>query len=272
MRGLYRACVALLTACPTAWAGAQDTPPPQEKPARFEGAVGLVLAYKPAFSGSSDRGISPLLAGFVRYGRITLTGSGGFTTRRQDEVERGLDAELVRSDAVRVNLSLRFDPGRRESASDQLEGMGNISATMRGRLGLRYTFLPNWNLSLAASTDLLGRDGGTVFDVGVSHAWRLDGRQRFILGVGAAAGDATYMQTWYGVTASQSTASGYAPYKPAAGWRDLSASATWRMEVTPEWAAFSSLSTNRLFGPAADSPLTRQRGGYTIAGGIARRF
>ena len=92
-----------------------EVPPPVEPavaaaaaPApKFEGALGLVLGYRPAFSGSSDRKISPQLAGFIRYRRFTLTGAGGFTTRRQDDVERGLDAKLLRRDRERVNLSLR---------------------------------------------------------------------------------------------------------------------------------------------------------------------
>lgn len=239
---------------------------------KFEGALGLVLAYKPAFSGSSDRKISPQLAGFIRYGRITLTGAGGFTTRRQDDVERGLDAELLRRDRVRVNLSLRYDQGRRQSESDQLTGMGNIKQTVRARLGLRWEPAPQWSLSLASSLDALGNGGGYTVEAGVSRTFILDARQRVILGAGLIGAGDRYLQTWYGVTAEQSARSGYPVYKPSEGLRDVHTGATWRIEVNPQWAGFASLGATRLLGPAANSPLTRQTNSYSISAGVARRF
>ena len=239
---------------------------------KFEGAVGLVLALKPAFSGSSDRKLTPQLAGFVRYGRLTLTGAGGFTTRRQDDVERGLDAELLRREGVRVNLSLRYDPGRREGQSDQLTGMGNIKSTVRTRLGLRWQPAPQWTLALASSLDLLGNGGGYLIDGGVSRTFVVDARQRFILGVNLSGAGDRYLQTWYGVTAEQSARSGYPVYEPREGLREVHTSATWRVEVNPQWAGFTSIGASRLLGAAADSPLTRQRNSLSLSAGIALRF
>jgi MltA-interacting protein MipA len=151
----------------------------QEAPAapaadKFEGVLGLVLHYGPAFSGSSDFKLKPELAGFLRYGRFTVTGAGGFTTRRQDDLERGLDTELVRRDDLRVNLSLRCDRGRSEAVGGQLAGMGDIRPTVRAR--------------------------------------------------------------------------------------------------DPQWAAFAGASASHLLGGAAASPLTRQRTGWAVSGGLARRF
>lgn len=246
--------------------------PTSAPPSKFEGAVGLVMDYKPAFSGSNDKRIRPHLAGFLRYGRFTVTGAGGFTTSRLDDVERGLDAELVRRQGVRLNLALRVDQGRRESTSDQLRGMGNIRPTVRTRLNLRLEPAPNWGLALAGSVDTLGRGGGYFVDAGVSRTFVIDARQRLILGAGLTVGGARYLQTWYGVNEQQSATSGYPVYKPGAGLRDAGTSATWRVEFNPDWAGFTSLGANRLLGPAADSPLTRQKNSVTVAAGIARRF
>ncbi len=239
---------------------------------KLEGAVGLVLAHKPAFSGSSDRQLKPQLAGFVRYGRFTLTGAGGFTTRRQDDVERGLDAELLRRESVRINLSLRYDPGRRENESDQLAGMGNIEHTVRSRLSLRWEPGPYWSLSLASGLDLLGNGGGYTVEAGVSRTFVIDAQHRVILGASLTGAGDRYLQSWYGVTAEQSARSGYLVYKPSEGLRDVHTSATWRIEVNPQWSGFASLGATRLLGPAADSPLTRQRNGWSMSAGIARRF
>jgi len=294
MRRLYRAGAAAVMAALMGAAQAQtsvstqpETPPPSQPDAaassaiaaaaanpapKFEGAVGLVLTLKPAFSGSSDRKISPQLAGFVRYGRLTLSGAGGFTTRREDDVERGLDAELVRRQGVRVNLSWRYDPGRRETQSDQLAGMGNIKATIRTRLGVRWEPAPQWTLSLASSIDTLGNGGGYLIEGGVSRSFVIDPRQRVVLSAGLTGAGDRYLQTWYGVTAEQSARSGYPVYEPREGWRDVRTGATWRIEVNPQWAGSASIGATRLLGAAADSPLTRQRNSLSVSAAIVRRF
>ena len=93
-----------------------------------------------------------------------------------------------------------------------------------------------------------------------------------ILGASLTAAGDRYMQTWYGVSEQQSAASGYPVTQAGAGLRDVGSSATWRIEANPQWAGFASLGASRLLGPAADSPLTRQRNSWSLSAGIARRF
>lgn len=239
---------------------------------RFEGALGMVLAYKPAFSGSSDFKIKPELAGFLRYGRITISGAGGFATRRQDEVERGLDAELMRREGLRVNLSLRVDGGRLESSSEQLRGMGDIRTTVRARLGARWDVAPRWQLSASTSADALNRVGGYLVSAGVSYTLPLDERQRLGFGAGISGAGDRFMQAWYGITPAQAAATGLPIYRAREGLRDVNGGVTWRIEIDPQWSAFAGASGAVLLGGAADSPLTRQRTGWSVSSGIARRF
>lgn len=257
---------------PSPDARSPDSQPPSPRQSKFEGAVGLILSYEPEFSGSSTFKIKPNLAGFIRYGRFTVTGGGGFTTKRQDDVERGLDTELLRRSNLRVNLALRYDPGRRESSSDELAGMGSIRSTVRARLGVRWEPAPLWQLSLGTSADIFGRGGGYTVSGGLSRTIPLGGSQRLILGTGVTGAGDRYLQTWYGVTAAQSATSGYPVYLPKEGLRDWSVGATWRTEINSDWAAFASTSATRLLGPAAGSPLVRQRDSWGLSAGIARRF
>lgn len=252
--------------------GSDAPSPAKTPPRRFEGAIGLILVHRAAFGGSSDRGLRPELAGFLRWGRLTLSGAGGFTTRAQDDVERGLDTLLVERDRLRVNLALRFDPGRRESSSEQLDGMGNVRATLRARLGLRWQPAPQWSVSLNGNIDALGRGGGTVVNAGVSRQWPLAPGRRVILAASLNGASERYMQTWYGVTPEQSAASGYPVHDASAGLRDLGLSATWRADFDERWAGFAGLGATRALGPAAASPLVRQRDSVSLSVGLARRF
>jgi MipA family protein len=296
MRALYRAgagALALALLCnahaqtgPSTAAAASASVPepaaaPQGEPATsaaagrhpgFEGAVGLALEYKPAYSGSSDMRVRPALAGFARWGRISVTGAGSFTTREQDDVEAGVDAELLRRDQLRLSASLRIDQGRRESSSPRLTGMGNIAPTLRTRLGLRWNFTPQWQGTLAGSTDALGHGGGLTINAGLSRSIRINPGQRLIFGAGLGWGSARYMQTWYGIAPVQAVASGYPVYQPGAGLRDVSVYATWRTEIDRHWAGFATLAQSRLTGPAAASPLTLRRDTDSLSLGLVRRF
>jgi MipA family protein len=249
----------------------QRTPPAAAT--KFEGAVGLVMTVGPAFAGSTDVVLKPSLAGFIRYGRYTLTGPGGFTTRRSDDVQRGLSTDVLRTEHLRINLSLRVDNGRRASSSPQLSGLGDIDSTLRMRLGARWAPSPHWSMVAGTNLDLLGRVGGAVLDVGVSHAWPWSPTSALSLGAGVTAGSRRTMQAWHGVTAEQAAASGYARYTPSAGLRDASVAVTWRQEW-PEarWALYATASASRLLGPAAASPLALQRDGWRLSSGLARRF
>jgi outer membrane scaffolding protein for murein synthesis (MipA/OmpV family) len=238
----------------------------------FEGAVGLLLAYKPTYSGGADYKVKPNVAGFLRYGRFTVTGAGGFTTRRQDDVERGLDAELVRREGLRMSVSLRVDPGRSESDSPDLAGMGDIRLTVRARLGVRWDVAKNWQLSLASSVDALNRVGGYQVEAGVSHTIPIDARQRIVLGASVSGAGDRYMQAWYGVNAAQSAASGYPEYRPGTGLKEVGVGVTWRNELSPQWATFAGASASHLLGGAADSPLTRKPNGWSVQAAVVRRF
>jgi hypothetical protein len=123
----------------------------------WEGAFGLIVRHGAAYPGSArvDTKLNP--GGFLRWGRYTLTGAGGFTTRRNLDVERGIGAELLRRDGLRVRLSLRYDEGRSDGSSPELVGLGEIRSTVRSRLAVRWEPTPGWVYTGAAGWDLLDR-------------------------------------------------------------------------------------------------------------------
>jgi outer membrane scaffolding protein for murein synthesis (MipA/OmpV family) len=239
---------------------------------KFEGAVGLVATYGPDYAGAAGSGFRFVPAGFVRFGRFTLSGAGGFTTRRNDDVERGVAASLIDNDDWRVSVALRYDNGRNESNSEVLAGMGDIDPTVRAKLIMRWTPAPGWSLQSGVNVDALGQGGGWWADFGVSRVWRLTPETRLSLGSTVSYGGATYLQTWFGVSPEQATRSGHAVFKPAAGLRDVTLGTSLRSEFGPRWAGFVSAGTSFLLGPAADSPLTFERHGWSLGSGLVWRF
>lgn len=272
MRGILAGAASCL-AVSAVWAhSGTETATPAPTSREFEGALGLVLNRAPAFPGANVSAPAPELAGFVRWGRITLSGAGGFTTRRSDEVDRGLGAQWISRGDLRLSVGLRLDRGRMQSASPALAGMGDIPLTVRARMTARWTPRPDWQLAVGVAGDPFKRAGGMTAEASLQHDWTLGTGQHLLLGVGISAANASYMQTWHGVSFAQSQRSGYAQYTPGGGLRGASVSVTYRHEFDNRWAAYASISPSRILGPAARSPLTGQTVLAAWQLGVARRF
>ncbi len=238
----------------------------------WEGAFGLIVRHGAAYPGSArvDTKLNP--GGFLRWGRYTLTGAGGFTTRRNLDVERGIGAELLRRDGLRVRLSLRYDGGRSDGSSPELVGLGEIRSTVRSRLAVRWEPTPGWVYTGAAGWDLLDRVGGYTLDASVSREWTFGHGRRLGMAVGVNGASDRYMQAWHGITPEQSGRSGYPVYRAGAGLHQAYSSVFYRHEFGHEWSSFVAAQANRLLGPAAGSPLTRRAGTQGVSAGLARRF
>jgi outer membrane scaffolding protein for murein synthesis (MipA/OmpV family) len=257
--------LALIPCAGLAWADG-------EKPTRFEGAVGLTSTYGPEYGGAARSGWGFRPAGFVRYGRITISGGGGFTTRRDDDVERGIAAELVNRNAWRVSLSGRWTGGRQESDSGALAGLGDIQGTLLARLRVQWRPPGPWHYALAISTDTLGRGGGWLGDLGAARQWVLGPDTRLQFATALSFGSDTHLQSWYGVTPEQSRRSGYPVYTPGNGLRDIGLGLTLRQELGPHWGSYVGAHASWQIGAAAKSPIVQQRLGGSLGAGLVWRF
>lgn len=245
---------------------------PQAVDVGWEGAIGLLVAHRPAFSGS-EGAVTKLTPGFfLRRGRLSITNASGFVTRRADDVTRGIGIDLLRSTRIKASAGLRWDNGRRESSSEELRGLGDISPTARVRFSLGAALGGPFRLGLGVSSDLFGRGGGYIADasLGWSHPWSPTTVLSASVGL-SFAGD-RYLQTWYGITPEQALRSGRPAYQPRSSWRDASANLGFRTELSRDWVLIGGVGASRLLGEAAGSPLVTSRFGWGINGGLARRF
>jgi outer membrane protein len=267
---LFCFALTLLSGAAPAWA--IDEPEAEPPRAHLEGAIGLVTPYAPTYPGAGDLGWHVTPAGFVRWGRFTITGAGGFTTVRNEEVERGVGAELLRNDRLQVRLGLRLDNGRSQSASPTLAGLGDVRSTVRARLAGRYRLDEAWSVSAGLSSDALGRGQGATLDLSVGRDWRLPQGLRLSVSTGVQAADARCMAQWHGVTAAQSVSSGLPEHLAGAGWRQWNVGAQLRRELSPQWSGFVGARASRLLGSAADSPLSLQSSSWNVQAGLVWRF
>lgn len=240
---------------------------------RWAAAAGAVASVGPEFAGASRVGIN-LQPGFaVRWGRVSLASRSAFAVRGEGtSAQGGLRVELVRSDRWRSSLGLRWDSGRDESDSADLRGLGDVRGTLRLRLSLGYRFDGGWRAGTALTTDALGRGGGWQGELNAGRDWRLTPATTVGAGVSMGFGGSRWQQNYFGITPEQSVRSGYAPYTPGAGLRDIGVSVGGRTEFAGRWAVFYGGSVSRLVGPSAASPLVRDRNGWGLSLGVVRRI
>lgn len=243
-----------------------------DEPPKWEGAIGVNLSYAPAYAGAADTVLKARPGFFLRYGRFTVTNSSGFVTRRSDDVVRGLGIDLLQGADLRLNLALRFDQGRSDGDSPDLQGLGDVSMTVRARLSGTWRFAPAWRAGASVSVDAFGRGGGHLGDVSVAREFRGDDGSLLTVGSGLSFAGDRYTQSYFGVNDAQSAATGYPVYTPGGGLRDATVFANWRRDLGPRWIWLAQAGVNHLLGPAADSPLTRRTTTWSLGTGLAWRF
>jgi len=275
MRRILPAALSALCCGLSVLAWAEEAPAASEAPsprAHFEGALGLQLNNSPQYQGSDLRKTSLRPGLYLRWGRFTVATASNFVTRHDDEVVRGIGAELVQRDNLRVQLGLRWDQGRKTSTSADLEQLDDVRATVRARVSAAWNPARDWNVGAGWSNDVLGRKGGALVDFSLSHDFHLSQRTQLTLGTGISWGDERYMLARFGVSPAAAARTGKPAYDPGAGWRDVSLTTQVRTDIDRRWSVWGGASVSRLLGPTLDSPLTKQRTQAVAGAGFAWRF
>jgi outer membrane scaffolding protein for murein synthesis (MipA/OmpV family) len=164
---------------------------------------------------------------------------------------------------MQYSLRLTADLGRKASRSSALLGMGDVDAKAEFGGFFNYALAPD--LSLTSSLRFgAGQDGkGPAVDLGGAYSTQLAAQWQLGLGAGVSLANAEYMQSFFGVTAAQATASGYRAYAPKTGLRIGRVNLALTYMASPRVSVTAGLTANTLLGDAADSPMVRKKTGVT---------
>jgi outer membrane scaffolding protein for murein synthesis (MipA/OmpV family) len=216
-------------------------------PGNDGGSVGAALIASPQYSGSDERRY--LLMPLLEY----QWGNGWFAG-----TTNGLGINLSKRADLSYGLRLTADFGRSQSRSSALNGMGDVDA--KPEFGGFFNYSLSRELVLTSSLRYGSGNNarGLLFDVGAAYATMLAPQWRLGVGVAATFANADYLQSYFGVDATQALASGYAVHTPGLGLRDVRANASLTYMWSPTIALTTALSISSLQGDAYSSPLQRQ--------------
>lgn len=240
--------------------------------------IGLFSAYTPAFLGSKDY---QLIAGpniQVRYDRAFFS------------MQDGLGYDVIRSGGWRVGPTIGFRQGRRESgnsifkiagdSTDALRGLGKIDATAEAGGYVGYQ-----SGNFAAKLDVrqaLSGGQGLIATLGLHYVAAIPLSSasnaqpiRIAIGPRLTAVDDKYNQTYFGVTAIQSTRSGLRQYDANGGLLSAGFGLSAHVPLTERISGALLMGYDRLTGDAARAPLVKDRGSRnqaTVGLGLTYKF
>lgn len=166
------------------------------------------------------------------------------------------------------NAAVSYRTGRKDkdvssdsisSGSDYLRGMGDIKGSAIVVPGLGYKVTDWLNLQLQAEIPVSERDNGEAVHFGISSPLYTSSKNAVTLGLTGSWGSGKYMQTYYGVNAAQSAASGFARHDAGAGIYAYSMNLDWTYRLTSRWSVLTSAGVTQLTGDAGDSPIVQRK-------------
>ena len=229
------------------------------RPAQDVLAVGAIYFHAPLYAGSAETQtvVAPSASAILSNGFFADPISGiGWNASTDARFEFG----------PRATLGL----GREEPAV--LHGIGKIHNAVNVGAFANYNATSRFQLQSAMRYGSGYDHRGALLDAGAAYDVFQRDHVSVTVEASASFANASYMQSFYGVSAAQSVRSGYPEYHPHSGrqWHVLELSVT--APVHPKALAYFAFDSGRLEGAAAASPLVRKHGWRAIELAVAYAF
>lgn len=239
--------------------------PPQGTTLTLGGGVGVA----PRYSGSDENRVSTaLVLDYSMHNGFFVSSTRGL----------GYGNSLGNLD---YSAALSYRTGRKDhnvdsdtmsDGSDHLRGMGNVKGSALGVVGLGYK-LTNWlSAQVQAEVPFSQRDNGAALHFGIVSPLYHSPKNSVTLGLTSSWGTNDYMQTYYGVSAAQSAASGFTQYHAGSGIYACSLNLDWTHNFTESWSVVADAGYTQLAGDARNSPIVQRKASPTGSLTVTYRF
>jgi outer membrane scaffolding protein for murein synthesis (MipA/OmpV family) len=178
-----------------------------------------------------------------------------------------LGANLIRRDNLKAGAILSWASGRDEDDNDRLAGLGDVDRSIEAGGFVAYRKKPlRFRAELRQDIDA-GHEGALLeLSAGFPLPFQTP---RFIVELGTSWASDDYMESFFGVNAEQSAASGLKIYQADAGIKDISIRMTASHLITSRWRIGTVIEYKRLVSDAADSPVVENKNQFMAGFGIS---
>ncbi|HEY6241251.1 MAG TPA: MipA/OmpV family protein [Burkholderiales bacterium] len=229
-------------------------------------SLGVGLDSVPKFPGADSQKLIVLPFVGATYGPFFFGAYPGTASLA------GIGVNLYRDSHWRLAAALSAGLAERKESDDpRLQGLGDVNRTVSAGAAVAYT--QDWFLlSASALTDILNRGQGTLVHFNALGRYRFSERLTLFGGPGLAWADGRYTQTFFGVNAQQSAASGLPEFETHPGLNSVRFALGASYRLTSRWNAGLFGSIARLEGDAASSPITESRLQRFVGAVVSYRF
>jgi outer membrane scaffolding protein for murein synthesis (MipA/OmpV family) len=233
---------------------------------RWSGSIGPAGIVMPTYEGSDRYKVMPGLVGNITYDDMISLGTQGLSL-------------YWHHNALRIGGGVTYRGERKDDSSNslfaegdkRLAGMGSIRAAV-GVRGFASYDLGRLNLS-ASVTKFEGSDNnGLTVDFGAYMPFRLTQSLTVTPHVGMAWANKSYMQTFFGVTPTQSAATKFAVFAPSSTFKNVGGGVSINYALSEHWFIAEIVDAKALLGDASHSPLTYSKAAVTSATMLGYRF
>lgn len=212
------------------------------------GQVGLGIGYQPHDPSGSRYDTVPLPYLDLSWGDVSLS------------TDDGLTWDVIKANGFSAGPYINYLPGR--TANGSLRGLRDVPNMAEVGGYIEYAPSDFWRVFAALGSAVAGGDGqgGTLGKLGGELGYPLG---RGIIGssnLTAHFADRRQTQTFFGVSAQESLASGIGRYQAGGGLQNLTLTQNIEFPLGGDWSLVTSASWIHLTGSAADSSIVREKG------------
>ncbi|QKH38457.1 MipA/OmpV family protein [Achromobacter pestifer] len=225
--------------------------------------IGMGVGAVPVYEGSREYRALPVPM-------INYHAGSFFISPRAGLPAMGLKTDLAPDWSAGVFVGMAL--GRKADDADRTKGLEDID--FHGTYGAFLEWSPGpYSLIVAYRQAARSGYGGTL-DLRATYAAWQDSSNRVSLSAATQWADHDSMQTWFGITPSQSARSreGLDVYSPSSGFKSVALFGTWAHRFDASWSAVTTLGVNTLVGDARNSPLTERKTNVFANVGVVYAF
>jgi len=230
-----------------------------QKANAWQVSLGGGVSYAPRYEGAANDRFRfvPLLDASYNNGKFFISPIRGVGYNFSDDKD------------VQYGVRLSIGRGRNQNVDPHLNGMGDIRYVPEAGLFYNQRFG-----AFYISSGISSGENGSHAEVGTGLGFHLGVDDRVRVGINLDWGDYKYSQTYFGVTSSQSAASGneLVAYDASAGVTDYALTSNWVHNFDRKWFSNTGLSFKQLTGSAQLSPLTQRSTSASINSILGYRF
>ncbi|NMM43430.1 MipA/OmpV family protein [Rhodospirillaceae bacterium KN72] len=224
-------------------ATAEDDGSSTEKQGSDHWVLGIGAAIAPTYEGSDEYAVDPVPLVDVKYGRFfAKTGSG-------------IGLNVVETDTITAGVGVNWMKGYDED--DVATGIDGVDDAFGARLFVSGR-VRGFVTTLATTQAVTETDRGMTVNATVAYPVRPTDRLTITPSLGTTWANEKYMNSYFGIDASEAAASGYAQYEPSGGFKNVTFRVAAGYRITDSINAVGSIGISHILGDAADSPLVKE--------------